>query len=105
MRRSPALALLLAVLLPLAGAPVPAEDPPGAAPPETVRVQLAQFDVVVRDKKGRIVSGLTRDDFEVLEDGRVLDIEAVDAWGEAPPAPVPGSTPPSSSAEPATPSP
>ncbi|HEX5045342.1 MAG TPA: VWA domain-containing protein [Candidatus Polarisedimenticolaceae bacterium] len=62
-------------------------------------MQLAQFDVVVRDKQGRIVPGLGKDDFEVLEDGKPLEVEAVDAWGkEVPEAAVP--TPPAAAPPP-----
>src|SRR5262249_3737012 len=49
-----------------------------------VEVRLAQFDVVVRDKTGRVVSGLGRSDFSVFEDGVPLEIVAVDEWGRAP---------------------
>ncbi len=104
------LTVLVAATFSLAGDPSPAQDRPAAAPTETVRVQLAQFDVVVRDKKGRIVPGLRKDDFEVLEDGRPLEVEAVDAWGdearalsaktsaEAPPSQAPVAAPPPSAA-------
>jgi VWFA-related protein len=44
-------------------------------------VRLAQLDVVVRDKKGAIVSGLGPDEFTVLEDGSPMEIVAVDEWG------------------------
>jgi VWFA-related protein len=103
--RPPALALLAAAALTLPAAPVPAEDPPGAGATETVRVQLAQFDVVVRDKKGAIVPGLGRDDFEVLEDGRVLQIEAVDAWGDVAPSAVAQPAAPKSEPAPVVPTP
>jgi len=36
----------------------------------SVEVRVVNIDVVVTDKQGHRVSGLTRDDFEVLEDGR-----------------------------------
>jgi len=78
------LAVLVAAVLLLPRSLSPAQDRPDAGPVETVRVQLAQFDVVVRDKQGRIIPGLGKDDFEVLEDGKPLVVEAVDAWGQEP---------------------
>jgi VWFA-related protein len=45
--------------------------------PPTFRssTSLVEVDVVVKDKDGRFVSGLTADDFEVLEDGRPQRIQ------------------------------
>ena len=37
-------------------------------------VNLVLVDVVVRDKKGAIVTGLTRDDFQLIEDGKPQQI-------------------------------
>jgi VWFA-related protein len=81
----------------------PAEVPRDAAKSrdaplvETVRVRLAQFDVVVRDHRGGIVSGLTAQDFEVLEQGEPLQVVAVDEWGaKLPPAAPPVVAPPPS---------
>jgi len=48
---------------------------------ERVEVRLAQFDVVVRDKRGGVVKGLRAPDFEVLEEGVPLEVVAVDEWG------------------------
>lgn len=99
-RRSPA--VLTAAILSLPAGFSPAQERPSApGPTETVRVQLAQFDVVVRDKQGRIVPGLRKDDFEVLEDGKPLQVEAVDAWGEEAPKQV--SPPPAVETAPQTP--
>ena len=39
-------------------------------------VNLVEVDVVVTDKAGQPVRGLTREDFEVLEDGKNVGIEA-----------------------------
>jgi VWFA-related protein len=58
----------------------PAPSPVKAPPVEKVVVRLAQFDVVVRDKEGKLVRGLEAKDFVVLEDGSPLDIAAVDSW-------------------------
>jgi VWFA-related protein len=64
---------------------------------ETVNVSVVSVDVYVTDKKGR-VTGLTRNDFQIFEDGQVMGItnflaveggKAVGAPAEAAPA-VPG---------------
>jgi len=57
--------------------------PPLAPPAERIEVRLAQFDVVVRDKSGAIVTGLGPEAFTVLEDGSPMEIVAVDEWGIA----------------------
>ena len=49
---------------------------------ERVDVSIASIDVVVRDKAGNLVRGLTKDDFEVYEDGKlqkVTNFSAIDA--------------------------
>ena len=69
------------------GAAVGAQDAAAGAPPaseeasgtdqiffERVDVNVVNIDVYVTDKKGQRVSGLTIDDFEVLEDGRPVQI-------------------------------
>ena len=68
------LCALAAFTLALAAAPTP-------VPSERIEVRLAQFDVIVRDRKGTIVSGLGGDSFSVLEDGSPMEIVAVDEWG------------------------
>lgn len=88
---------------------------PQPTPVEHVEVRLAQFDVVVRDSKGAIVSGLGPGDFTVLEDGSPMDIAAVDEWGldahasaspaPTPQAPAPGPAPAGSKSETAPPEP
>ena len=70
--------------------------PPAAPPAERIEVRLAQFDVVVRDKSGALVTGLGREAFTVLEDGSPMQIVAVDEWGV--------STPKTETPQPATPS-
>lgn len=75
MSRTPRNALALAASsLALAGFLAPAaarQDPPpaDAAFGERLDVNVVNVDVVVTDRDGRLVSGLTRDDFVVLEDG------------------------------------
>jgi VWFA-related protein len=52
----------------LSGAPQdPPKDQPGAFKSST---SLVEVDVIVKDKDGRFVSGLTADDFEVFEEGK-----------------------------------
>jgi VWFA-related protein len=88
-------------------------DPAPAAPKtptvpgvERVTIQLAQFDVVVRDRSGKFVSGLGPSEFKVLEDGSPLEIVAVDEWGRetapsaAAAAPAPAPPPPPAAAPP-----
>lgn len=93
--RNPLLSPLpLGVLLVAAAAAPGPKQPPPTPPPltgyEHVEVRLAQFDVVVRDKAGKLVRGLGPKDFSVVEDGRPLEIVAVDEWGaEEPPQSAP----------------
>jgi VWFA-related protein len=53
--------------------PLQSQNPPAAAPPVTtipVEVKVVTLPVTVRDKKGKIVRDLTKDDFELEEDGK-----------------------------------
>ncbi|MEE8523069.1 MAG: VWA domain-containing protein [Thermoanaerobaculia bacterium] len=50
---------------------------------DRVDVRLVEVDAVVTDQRGRPVSGLGRDDFELLIDGRPLAIESFEAVGES----------------------
>ena len=60
------------------GSVVLAQQPPPPAAPSTPvfrnSVNLVLIDVVVRDKRGNIVTGLKQDDFELFEDGKKQDI-------------------------------
>jgi VWFA-related protein len=49
----------------------PAPAPPPGMPPvgESVEVSVTNIEIVVTDSKGNRVQGLTRDDFQVLQDG------------------------------------
>jgi hypothetical protein len=65
----------LAVLLAASGRPAPQASAPEERPGETptlppVRTELVQLDVLVTDREGRCVGGITPAEFEVLEDGR-----------------------------------
>ena len=61
----------LAVSLTIATTVVAQQQPTGALPKltETVEVRVINVDVVVTDKKGNAVTGLTKDDFEIYENG------------------------------------
>ncbi|HEV7672244.1 MAG TPA: VWA domain-containing protein [Thermoanaerobaculia bacterium] len=65
---------------------------------ETVSVNIVNVDVYVTDKKGNRVTGLSRDDFQVFEDGRPVAITnffAMDGGKVAqPPAAVPATPAP-----------
>ncbi len=91
-RRGPVLAVLL-----LAGV-APAQDKPAGEKRqffETAQVNLINVEVVVTDRSGKPVTGLTQADFEVFEDGRpvaITNFYAAESPGEAtgaagPPAP------------------
>ena len=66
----------------------PAAPPAGQQPQEPVqgtvgqpfrmRIDLITTDVIVRDGNGQFVADLTKDDFEVLEDGVKQDVSSVD---------------------------
>lgn len=99
-------ALSIAVLTAgfLAAQDAPTGQQPEGAFTERINVNLVTVDVVVTDREGNLVTGLTRDDFEVSEDGRPMKItnfQAVEGGSrvtpEAPPtatATAAGVTPP-----------
>jgi VWFA-related protein len=95
---------------PTAGTPLPAASQPppasaGAAPPpaaesfgEAIEVTVVDVDVVVRDKSGKQVSGLTRDDFSLSIDGKKVEITNFSSQSGAasparPPQPAAGGVP------------
>lgn len=84
------------------------QDPaaPQAAQPPTFRssVQLIEVDVRVFNKDGRFVTTLTRDDFEVVEEGAPQKVEAMFLVGaDSSPAPaIPDPTTPPAAATTAT---
>ena len=83
------LSVASAVVLVLAQAVVGQQPSPGAQRPTAVfrsSVDLVTVNVVVRDRAGNIVRGLTRDDFTVLEDGKPQTISTFD-FEEVPTAP------------------
>src|SRR5438445_11071375 len=62
---------------PLSSNAAPAFVEKGSAGQATFRssTSLVEVDVIVKDKDGRFVSGLTSDDFEVLEEGKPQRIQ------------------------------
>ncbi|MDR1990557.1 MAG: VWA domain-containing protein, partial [Acidobacteriaceae bacterium] len=77
-RRMSPLARVLAPIL-AASVTLFAQQPQAPQPPMPVfrsSINLILVDVVVRDRSGAIVRGLTRDDFELIEDGAPQQIES-----------------------------
>jgi VWFA-related protein len=106
-RRSVPAGLLLAVALGgWARAQPPAEKP---ASPPTFRVDtgVVMLDVVVRDKKGRLVRDLRPEEIQVFEDGVQQEITAVRfvETGREPVAAAPSAAEPAAPAAPASPEP
>jgi VWFA-related protein len=57
---------------------------------ESIEVSLANLDVVVVDRSGKPVRGLTRDDFEIFEDGKKQAITNFAAYSTASTEVIPG---------------
>lgn len=81
MTRPLAFRLVVPVLLPILAMPVGAqqpakEKPSGALAPlvTNVDVSVTNLDVIVTDSKGNRVTGLRKEDFEVVEDGLVQSL-------------------------------
>ncbi len=77
MKPSLRIAVLLALGLGLlSGGPVAAQpdDPPPSVFTELIQVEVVNVDVWVTDKRGRRIEGLERDDFELLVDGKPVEI-------------------------------
>ena len=99
--RTPAALLLMAPLIGLAApqGPEPGEVRVSSGPyrprPQytlTVDTKLVEVDAVVRDQRGHSVAGLTRDDFEITDEGKKRPIAAFSVETSTPVAP--GATPP-----------
>ena len=72
-----ACAAAIAVLVTVAPAALPGQQP------IRIGVDLVNFGVVVTDRRGAPISGLTKDDFEVIERGKPQQIQFFSAGGEA----------------------
>ncbi|HEX4824411.1 MAG TPA: hypothetical protein VFV19_08865 [Candidatus Polarisedimenticolaceae bacterium] len=62
----------------LAAEPAPEPKPLRKGLVESVKTELVLFDVVVLDRAGKVVSGLTKDDFDLTIAGRSVPLVAVD---------------------------
>jgi Ca-activated chloride channel family protein len=84
--RQAALAVAVAVLLwsGSAGAQGSSEQPPDPAPTFRSSVDVVSIAAVVRDRKGRFVSDLSRDDFVVVEAGQPKPIIGFEAERNGP---------------------
>jgi VWFA-related protein len=87
-------ALLLAGVATAARAQSPAPAPTAAEEPavetfyEAIQVRLGEVEVVVTDRQGNRVTGLTRDDFALFEDGERVEITSFAAFAPTPSASV-----------------
>ena len=68
------IALILAAALLLSAQQPPPTPPQG--PTFRVEVSYVEIDAVVTDAEGKFVRGLTKDDFEILEDGKPQSVTA-----------------------------
>ena len=76
----------LLALTPGLQAPPPASEAPSPKelPTFGVGTSAVTLDIVVRDKKGHAVTGLSASDFEVLEDGSKQKVESFEIFGRPP---------------------
>jgi VWFA-related protein len=75
--------------LPLPPAPPGATSPPGEVFQGAVEVRVVNVDVVVTDAHGQPAPGLRREDFQLFEDGKPVEITNFDAIEESAPAAAP----------------
>lgn len=95
---------LLSIVFPLSLGGGAATHAQQAAP--GVRAEIVRLDVVVTDADGKLVRDLTREDFQILEDGKpqpITQFLVVSRPGSAPPAAGPPATEAPSTAKPAAP--
>ena len=106
MKRLLTLLLMLGVSMPLAAADKPQLPEDISKLVESIEVRVVSVDVVVTDKKGNPVTGLTKDDFVIFDNGRqqpisnffeVLEREVVDRAAAKPLASEPAPAPPMAS--------
>ncbi|HSF42189.1 MAG TPA: VWA domain-containing protein [Thermoanaerobaculia bacterium] len=94
MREKCSLALgVLAVLAVLSSAPLAAQSASGFG--EVVQVDVVNVDAYVTDKDGKPVAGLGKNDFEVFEDGKRVEVTNFEAVDRARPAGSPAPASPS----------
>jgi VWFA-related protein len=77
--------ILAATLLAALAASAPAQVPPQAPAPlgETIEVSVTNVDVVVTNRAGEHVRGLTKNDFDVYEDGKPQPLTNFASFGDA----------------------
>jgi VWFA-related protein len=68
--------IAMAASLPLLADFVSAQQQPAPSATFQVEVNYVDIDAVVTDQRGNFVADLTKDDFELLDDGRPQDIDA-----------------------------
>jgi VWFA-related protein len=92
------LALPLAILLTVTSVPLPAQQPPANVHPDAAAQadpifksssNLVVFDVTVRDKSGKEVQNLKKEDFTLLEDGKPQPISVFELQKLSSEAPAP----------------
>jgi Ca-activated chloride channel family protein len=66
----------------ISGVPVCAQEPVSADDVLRIRTDLVTVNAIVRDAKGRRVTGLTRGDFSVSDNGRAVQLEYFAAGGD-----------------------
>lgn len=77
------IALCVLSLLASAGAIAPRQDQQRRKTPEfekEIQINLVLLDVLVLDRNGTYVNGLSKDDFIILEDGKPVDVSTVDEY-------------------------
>src|SRR5687768_5669989 len=83
--------LSLIVLVLLAGAAGDAQQPTASVPPQTptfrADVNLVEVHAVVTDERGNFVTGLSKEDFEIYEDGRLQTTALFELMNAALPSP------------------
>ena len=66
--------LVCALLLTGRSAAAQQAPPPEESFADEIEVSLVNLEVVVTDKKGKPLAGLAREDFEVYEDGKLVEL-------------------------------
>ena len=82
----PKVVVCVLALIPLAATPAPqsADAAPQPQYGESIEVRLHNLDAVVTDKDGKPVTGLTKEDFVLLENGVAQEITNFSAYAEQP---------------------